>query len=68
MEGCMFAGDLAIRQVKEKGILIMGDSRIGKSTLFNHFLKVPMEGVKVNRRDVQLRILFQEGVKIDHSW
>jgi predicted GTPase len=58
MWGCMFAGDLAIQEVKKKGILIVGDTRTGKSTLFNHLLKVPMEGVKINRRDVQLQIIF----------
>jgi hypothetical protein len=46
----------------------MGDSRSGKSTLANHLLKVPMEGVKVGRRDIQLRPIFQEGAKATYSW
>jgi hypothetical protein len=37
----------------------MGYPRAGKSALFNHLLKVPMEGVKLFRRDVQLKIIFQ---------
>jgi putative ribosome biogenesis GTPase RsgA len=60
MWGCMFAGDLEMKKLlKKKAIIIMGDSRAGKSTLFNHLLKVPMEGVKLGRRDVQLKIIFQ---------
>jgi ABC-type thiamine transport system ATPase subunit len=36
MWGCMFAGDLALKNLKKKAIAIIGDSRIGKSTLFNY--------------------------------
>lgn len=45
MWGCMFAGDMAIENVKKKSILIVGDSRIGKSTLFNYLSGVNLIGV-----------------------
>jgi hypothetical protein len=46
----------------------MGDSRSGKSTLTNHLLRVPLEGVRVGRRDVQLKAIFQEGAKAAWTW
>ena len=36
MWGCMFAGDLATKNLQKRVIAIIGDSRIGKSTLFNY--------------------------------
>lgn len=45
MWGCMFAGDRATKDLHKKMIAILGDSRIGKSTLFNYILKVPIKGV-----------------------
>ena len=45
MWGCMFAGDMAIENIKKKSILIVGDSRIGKSTLFNYLSGVNLIGV-----------------------
>jgi GTPase Era involved in 16S rRNA processing len=45
MWGCMFAGDLAIKNIQKKVIAIIGDTRIGKSTLFNYILKIPLIGV-----------------------
>lgn len=45
MWGCMFAGDMAIENVKKKSILIVGDSRIGKSTLFNYMSGINLKGV-----------------------
>lgn len=44
MWGCMFAGDLAIKKLGNKAIIIVGETRVGKSTLFNHLLKIPMHG------------------------
>lgn len=45
MWGCMFAGDMAIENVKKKSILIVGNSRIGKSTLYNYLSGVTLKGV-----------------------
>jgi putative ribosome biogenesis GTPase RsgA len=45
---------LPSQKLIKKTIVIMGESRTGKSTLFNYFLKIPMEGKKNGRRDVQL--------------
>ena len=45
MWGCMFAGDLATKKLQKRAIAIIGDSRIGKSTLFNYILKRPLIGV-----------------------
>lgn len=42
MSGCMFAGDLQIRKLRPKAIVIAGDTRVGKSTLLNYFTKVPL--------------------------
>ncbi len=42
----MFAGDLAIKKLQKRAIAIIGDSRIGKSTLFNYILKIPLIGVQ----------------------
>jgi GTP-binding protein EngB required for normal cell division len=50
----MFAGDLAIHKINKKAVILLGDSRTGKSTLFNHLLNVLMQGKQVGRRDVQL--------------
>lgn len=47
MGGCMFAGDLAICKVSKKAILIVGDTRIGKSTLYNYLMRVPMIGYEI---------------------
>lgn len=38
----MLAGDLVIRKVKGKAIVIVGDTRVGKSTLLNYLMKIPM--------------------------
>jgi guanylate kinase len=57
-----------MKQIRNKSIIIMGDSRTGKSTLFNHLLKVPMEGYQTGRRDVQLKMIFKEGVDVKKSW
>lgn len=45
MWGCMFAGDMVIENAKKKSILIVGNSRIGKSTLFNYLSGVSLKGV-----------------------
>lgn len=42
MEGVMLEGDLAIRKLNEKAIVIVGDTRVGKSTILNYLLKLPM--------------------------
>lgn len=64
MEGVMLAGDLAIRKLKRKAIVIVGDTRIGKSTLLNYLTKIPMEGYKKTKfGDVNLRPLHQPGVE-----
>jgi GTPase SAR1 family protein len=70
MWGCTFAGDLAIKEIIKKAIIIVGDSRSGKSTLLNYLSKVPMEGVKIKRKDIQLKVIFQEenGVEVDCSF
>ena len=44
MWGCMFAGDLQIAKCKDKGILILGDTRVGKSTLLNYLTNKPPKG------------------------
>jgi ABC-type arginine transport system ATPase subunit len=49
MWGYMLAADLVINKMEEKGIIILGASKIGKSTLFYHMLNVPMIGKKVKR-------------------
>jgi predicted GTPase len=41
----MFAGELAIKNLPKKVIAIIGDTRIGKSTLFNYILKIPLIGI-----------------------
>ena len=42
----------------------MGDTRVGKSTLLNYLMKVPMEGVKKTKYgDVNLIPTFQKGVE-----
>ena len=46
MWGYMFAGDLAIKKLHKRAIAIIGDSRIGKSTLFNYILKIQLIVVK----------------------
>lgn len=46
LEGCMFAGDLGIKKTKSKVIMIVGDTRVGKSTLFNYIVGVPLIGVQ----------------------
>ena len=45
--GCMFAGELAIKNLPKKVIAIIGDTRIGKSTLFNYILKIPLIGIQI---------------------
>lgn len=45
LEGCKFAGDLQTKKIKEKAILVVGDTRVGKSTIFNYAIGVPMVGV-----------------------
>ena len=47
MWGCMFAIDLAIKNLPKKVIAIIGDTRIGKSTLFNYILKIPLIGIEI---------------------
>ena len=47
MGGCMLAGELEIRKIGKKAILIVGDTRVGKSTLFNLLLKIPLVGVEI---------------------
>lgn len=44
MWGCMFAGDTEIKNVLKKSIIIVGNSRIGKSTLFNYISGVNLAG------------------------
>ena len=51
MEGCMFAGDLRVKNVNKRMNVIVGDTRIGKSTLFNYFIDVPMIGVETEDED-----------------
>lgn len=64
MEGVMLAGDLAIRKLKPKAIVIVGDTRIGKSTLLNYLTKIPMEGYKKDKYgDVNLKPCHQPGVE-----
>jgi putative ribosome biogenesis GTPase RsgA len=46
MGECLFKGDIEIKKLKEKAIILMGNTRVGKSTLFNHLLHFPMIGVK----------------------
>jgi putative ribosome biogenesis GTPase RsgA len=46
MGGCLFKGDLLLKNLKKKAIILMGNTRIGKSTLYNHFLNIPMKGVQ----------------------
>jgi translation elongation factor EF-1alpha len=40
----MFAGDLAIKKIVDKAIIVIGEGKVGKSTLFYHMLKFPMIG------------------------
>lgn len=40
----MYAGDLAISKSHRKAILIIGDTRVGKSTLFNYIMGIPLIG------------------------
>lgn len=47
MWGCMFAGDLQIAKCKDKGILILGDTRVGKSTLLNYLTNKPLKGKQI---------------------
>ncbi len=47
MWGCMFAVDLAIKNLLKKIIAIIGDTRIGKSTLFNYILKIRLIGIEI---------------------
>lgn len=44
MSGCMLQGDLVTQKLLSAAIVIVGDSRVGKSTLFNHLKDVPMKG------------------------
>lgn len=59
----MLAGEIQIRKIKKKAILIVGDTRVGKSTLFNHLLKIPLKGVQIDEGlDVIYEHEFQPGV------
>lgn len=69
MGGCMFAGDLAIRKVSKKAILIVGDTRVGKSTLFNFLMRVPIIGFEVeDGSDVVYKPQFQKGVDMKNTF
>jgi GTP-binding protein EngB required for normal cell division len=59
MWGCMFSAHLAIKKMNKKAIILVGDTKVGKSTLFYYLLKKEMTGKKV-KRDVQYQILFDE--------
>ena len=41
---CMFAGDLKTKNIKQKSIFLVGESRVGKSTLFNYMLGHKLKG------------------------
>jgi hypothetical protein len=47
MWGCMFTGELAIKNLPKKVIAIIGDTWVGKSTLFNYILKIPLIGIYI---------------------
>ena len=40
----MFGGDLKVEQLSNKAIILMGKSRIGKSTLFNYMIGKELKG------------------------
>ena len=44
--GCMLAGDECIRQLGNKCIFLVGESRVGKSTLFNYLLGMKLQAVE----------------------
>jgi putative ribosome biogenesis GTPase RsgA len=54
MGGCLFKGDLEITKLEKKVIIIMGNSKVGKTALFNHLRNVPMKGVGPKARNVHL--------------
>lgn len=46
---CMFEGDECVEQIKSKSIFMVGESRVGKSTLFNYFMGLQLKVVKDER-------------------
>jgi GTP-binding protein EngB required for normal cell division len=47
MGGCLFKGDHEITKLEKKAIILMGNSTVGKTALFNHLQNAPMKGVKM---------------------
>jgi tRNA U34 5-carboxymethylaminomethyl modifying GTPase MnmE/TrmE len=46
LDDVILATDRKSRNLKEKAIILFGNSRVGKSTFFNFLLKLSLIGVK----------------------
>ena len=40
---CMLAGDECVRQIKRRSIFLIGETRVGKSTLLNYLRGLKLE-------------------------
>ena len=57
---CMFAGDLKTKNIKQKSIFLVGQSRVGKSTLFNYLLGNRLKGKALTKYKVVYECDFEE--------
>lgn len=68
LSGCLLQEEIIASKLRDDCILIIGDSRVGKSTLFNHLVGVPLKGVLDKHEDVILVPQHTEGVETSSTF
>ena len=61
--GMMFAGDLLVQKLGRHAIFLVGESRIGKSTLFNLLQGFQLEAIQSDEEDYYKCVQTKSGVE-----